>query len=87
MRYPCIRQTGRELDQQRLDATAYQFNLHNACPSHVNVKVEYIPRNSSKWKTSNYSFKPGQRGYLFPTRNSILYLSARSSAKSLKQRT
>lgn len=82
-----IRKTGRELDQQRLDATAYQFHLHNACPSHIRVKVEYIPRNSSKWKTSYYSMTPAERAYLFPTRNAIVYVSARSSSKYGKRRT
>ncbi|KST65676.1 hypothetical protein [Mastigocoleus testarum] len=81
-----IRKTGRELDQRRLDETAYKFYLDNACPSPIKVQVKYIPRNSSKWKITNYSLKAGQHGYLFPTRNAIVYLSARSSNPYLKKR-
>ncbi|MBE9045842.1 hypothetical protein IQ255_15755 [Pleurocapsales cyanobacterium LEGE 10410] len=74
-----IRQTGREIDQQRLDATGHQFYLHNQCPENLSVTLEYIPRNSSKWKTSYYSFKPGEHAYLIPTRNRIVYVSAKST--------
>ncbi|AFY57004.1 hypothetical protein Riv7116_4585 [Rivularia sp. PCC 7116] len=82
-----IRKTGREIDQRRLDAGAYQFYLNNNCPAYLNVKLEYIPRNSSKWKTRNYTFKPGERSYLVPTRNAIVYVSARSSNKSARKFT
>lgn len=75
-----IRKSGREIDQQRLDAGAYNFYLHNKCAEYLDVTFEYIPRGSSKWKANNYSFAPGEHARLDATRNRNVYIAAHSTS-------
>lgn len=60
------------------------FNLKNKCNAYLNVKVEF-QNMSNRWETRNYTFSPGERGYLFDTNNRYVYLSAkgRGSKKHL----
>ena len=81
-----IRRSAREFDQQRLDAVAYNFYLHNKCPEYLDVTFKYIPRGSSSWKTNQYSFKPGEHARLDASRNRYVYVSARSTSSYSNKR-
>jgi hypothetical protein len=75
----------RKLDKKRLNAVAYNFYLHNKCYKTLKVTVEYIPRGSSKWKTSYYTFAPSEKARLFSSRNKYVYVSAYSKPSKKKK--
>lgn len=58
------------------DDPILKFSLKNNCSKPIKAKVEYKPVNRAGWAYNNYTFAPGETGYLVDTKNRYIYVTA-----------
>ena len=68
----------------RTNVQKTSFYVNNKCVRPLKVAIEFIPINSSSWKTNNYNIRPGENAYLIDSTNRNFYISATSPANSYR---